>query len=113
MGLDIGSLAANTATVEVEFLGQSAMVTYKPMSLTAAALEEMDITKPGESPSDGFFKFLAETITEWDLLISPKKKVPLTIVGVKMVPLPLLRAIFHSLMTEAASGEAGKGSSGG
>ena len=112
MGLDIGSLAANTATSTVEYMGQSCSVTYKPSCITAAALEQMDVPAKEGEPSN-FLVFMADTITDWDVLLSPKKKVPLTPEGLKAVPLPLLRAVFNQMMTEAASGEAGKDSSDG
>lgn len=102
MGLDISALASNTATVKVDFMGQTINVTYKPSVITLESMEIMD-TKPG---TDGLFEFLEDAITEWDIFYSGKRKVPPTKVGMAKVPVPVLRKIFTTIMEEASSGEA-------
>lgn len=111
MGLDLAALATNTHTITVDFMGQAARVTYKPAEVTTANVEEIDNAKSSEG-ADPFINFLCGVLTDWDVMIG-KKKVPLTVAGLKPVPLALLRAVFLAIMQEAGSGEAGSPSSDG
>lgn len=113
MGLDLSSVSLGKADTFVEFMGETAKVTYNPMILTADRLMAMDEPVKGEeSPDAGFLAFFAELVLDWDVKKSGKK-VPLTVKGLRGVPLVLLRTIYTHIMTEAGSGEAVRPSSDG
>lgn len=105
MGLDLAAVAINEATTTVDFMGQSARVTYKPSVITQEALENT-------SDDDGFLKFFSEAVSSWDVT-EGKKKVPIEPAALKKVPLVFLRAVFQSIMEDGGQGEAPAASSDG
>lgn len=106
MALDLNSLAGKTAVTTVEFLGQSAVITYNPVTLTA------DNFAKSQKGDDSFTEFFAELVTDWDVKRGAKK-VPLTVAGLRGVPLQFLRAVFAQIMSEkAGDSDEGKASSG-
>ena len=104
MGFDLAALAGNNAVTTVDFLGQSAQVTYDPNILTQKRITN------GEGGDDAFVILFAELVKAWDVTHA-KKKVPLTIAALQGVPMPFLRTVFIHIMREAGSGESGKASS--
>lgn len=111
MGLDIASIASNTAEIAFDVLGETAHITYLPNAITAERLEQIDLPQGDNEAHSPFVTFLADIITEWDLTRG-SKTIPLTPDEISKVPLPLLKAIYMEVMRDVADGEAGKASSG-
>jgi hypothetical protein len=87
MSLDLNALASRT----VDFMGQSAKITYNPSVLTSANFNR---TKQGD---EEFAAFFTELVTDWDVKRGAKK-VPLTLVGLQGVPILFLKAVFQQIM---------------
>lgn len=104
MGLNLTALAANEATVNVDFMGQSASVTYRPSALTQKRLQRLAKQQDDEKALNEFF---TELVTDWDVT-KGKAKVPLTAEGLSDVPILFLRAVMAAIMEAADSGEAGR-----
>lgn len=107
MAIDIGNIIGKTTTVEVEHLGEKAVITYDPSALTQSAMQA-GIGGTNEE----FSEFFIVLVKDWDLLMDGAK-VPLTKEGLESIPIFFLRIIFKAIMTEAASGEQGKAFSSG
>jgi hypothetical protein len=109
MALDLTSLAAKTHTIPVEFMGQTALVTYNPAVLTSA-----NITKAQSGKDEDFIAVFTDLVKDWDVK-KGAKKVPLTAKGLSEVPIPLLKAIFRGTAISGGTGseEEGKNSSAG
>lgn len=112
MGLDLSSVTLGKAETFVEFMGETAKVTYNPLILTADRLMKMDEPTDDGSPDAGFLAFFSELVLDWDVK-KGGKKVPLTPKALGGVPLVLLRTIFTHVMREAGSGEVARPSSDG
>lgn len=108
MGLDLNTIATKTAITKVDFMGQSALVTYNPSLLTQ---ENILKAQTGDS---GFVEFFTELVKDWDVKRGPKK-VPITQKGLETIPLPFLKAVFRTIMKTGSHGdeEEGKASSAG
>lgn len=103
-GLNLTALAANKATVSVEYGGTSFKVTYRPSALTEKAIEVI-----GEK--DGLQRFLEMLLVDWEIYEQrgkSQKKIPCNIEGLKSVPLAVQRAIMSALMNDDPSVEEGK-----
>lgn len=109
MGLDLTALATKTAKCDITYMGQTCTVTYRPSALTTELISALDTPSADE---DRFSKLLLDLITDWDVMKS-KKKVPLTVAGLRPLPIVLLRAIYLGLLRETGSGEASAPSSDG
>jgi hypothetical protein len=117
MGLDIADLATNTATCQIDVMGETANVVYRPAAITTERIERIDKRAkptPGEErdTTDQFVSFFVDVIEDWDITKN-KRKVPITPEALTALPLFLLRIIFMGLMKETGSGESGKASSSG
>lgn len=97
MPLDLAAVAINEATITVDFMGQSAKITYRPSVITQEALENT-------SDDDGFMKFFCDAVSNWDVTHA-KKKIPLTPAAIKKVPLVFLRAVFQGIMEDGGQGD--------
>ena len=106
MGFDLAALVGKNATTTVDFLGQSAVVTYDPNILTSDRLTQSDM---GDS---AFMDLFSDLVKDWDVT-KAKRKVPITPKGLGAVPMPFLRAVFIHIMREAGAGESGKASNAG
>lgn len=106
MGFDLSALVGKNAVTTVDFLGQSAVVTYDPNILTSDRLTKSDL---GDS---SFMELFVELVKDWDVT-KAKRKVPITVKGIGGVPMPFLRAVFIHIMREAGAGESGKASNAG
>lgn len=107
MALNLASLAGKTATITVEFLGQTAKVVYDPMVLTQ---ENYTLAQSGGDAA--FAEFFCRLVKSWDVTHGTKK-VPLTTKGINAVPMPFLRAVFGQIMVDGAGDvDEGKASSG-
>lgn len=85
MAITLSSVKMDTASVDVEFGGETATIIYKPLQITQEKMEMMD------KEVDGSQRFLCEVVKSWDVLYSPKKKVPLTLAGLRSLPLPFIQ----------------------
>lgn len=86
MALDLNAVAVKRAKTTVNFLGESADITYNPSILT----QEKVLTLRGGNDED-FFKVFCEIVVDWDVK-KGTRKVPLTPAGLKAVPIIFLRA---------------------
>jgi hypothetical protein len=108
VAFDLNALATKTAICKVEFMGQSALVTYNPSILTAN-----NIATARKVGDEGFVNFFSELVTDWDVKRGTKK-VPINMKGLTALPMPLLKAIFVEIMGHSGKDdEEGKASSGG
>lgn len=105
MGFDLSAVAVNEVRIDVDFMGQSTEVKYRPNVITQEALE-------GTNSDEGFVKFFTDVVAAWDVTEN-KKKVPITPAGLKKVPLVFLRAVFEAIMEDGGQGEAVATSNGG
>jgi hypothetical protein len=110
MGLDLNSLASNTATVEFEVMGQTGHLTYRPSVVTTERVEGIDQRAKADSP-EGLYSFFLDVIVDWDVMTG-SRKVPLTAKGIGSLPVVLHRAMFLAILRDAGQGGQGNSSSG-
>lgn len=105
MALDLSAIATKSAVATVEFMGQTATVLYNPSLLT-----EENVSKAQNSEEE-FIAFFTDVVKDWDIKRGPKK-VPITEKSLRSLPLPLLRAIFRTVLSSSGAEEQeGKNSS--
>lgn len=102
MGLNLNSLVGKQATTEVQFMGETTTVSYDPLYLTQKTINEAQ-----NGDDDSFIEFCTHLLTGWDVSYD-NEVVPLTVEGLRTVPLFLIRAIFLEIMAAAGNGDAGK-----
>lgn len=93
MAINLASLAGKLARADVEFMGQSCRVQFDPLRITAEWME-----RTGGGSDEAFAEGFIEVVRSWDVMETAKKKVPLTLAGLKKVPLPLLKAIYSEVV---------------
>lgn len=107
MALNLDAVASKTATVTVDYMGQSALITYNPSVLT-----QENITR-AQKGDEQFVDVFVSLIRDWDVKRGTRK-VPISMKGLVGIPLPFLRAVFRAVMRDTAGGtEEGNSSSGG
>lgn len=108
MGFDLNALASKSAVVNVEFMGQSALVTYNPAILTS---ENVSVAQKSEA---GFVSMFTDLVTDWDVKRGTRK-VPIDEKNLHTIPLQFLKAIFGAILgdSQAGAAEEGKASSDG
>jgi hypothetical protein len=99
MGFDLNDIADDTASCVAYYGTHEIKVTFKPSLLTQAKLGS--VQKSGKD--DDFIMFLSECLVGWDVT-SGKKKIPTTPEGISQLPVPVLKAVFYAVMTEAQDG---------
>lgn len=62
MGITLSKMAANTATVTFQYMGDSVNVTYAPGKINDAVIDKLDGT------TEQCTEALAEIITSWDVM---------------------------------------------
>lgn len=112
MPIDLKNLAVDTATCVVRFMGEESKVTYRPMAITAEAIEQG--FDDSDATGDGFFNMFALIIADWDVK-SGGKKVPLTTKALKGVPMIFLKVVYETVLKDSGDdvGEARRNSKGG
>ena len=104
MGMDLDALVGKSATVNVNFMGLTALVTYDPVYLTASRINDM------QKDDKKFSKTFCKLIQSWDVTRGGET-IPLTQEGLEGVPLVFLRAIFTTILAETGDKNQGKASS--
>jgi hypothetical protein len=97
MAINLASLHGKLAKVTVEYMGQKALVQYDPQILTSQWMA--DVQRGDEEFSKGF----SQLVKSWDVQSAPGKKIPITLNGLKSVPLPLLRAVYNEIVFGATT----------
>lgn len=108
MGINLSTLAGKLAKTSVEFMGHTINITYDPTYLTQESMAKMQA-----GGDDAFIEFFTSLVKNWDVT-KGNKKVPITANGLAGVPLLMLRAIYHGVMSQSDGDlEEGKASSAG
>ena len=108
MALDLNAIATKRAAVTVNFMGQSAVVKYNPSLLTQSMVDEFR-----QGGDEDFLKSFCKVVVDWDVK-KGTKKVPLTVAGLKDVPILFMRAVYKQIMADDSEvDEQGKDSSSG
>ena len=108
MAFDLNALATRSAKTNVDFMGQSAVVTYNPSLLTQASYDK---AKNGDDAD--FAAFFCDLVDDWDVKRG-NKKVPLTPAGIQTVPLVFIKAVYNKIMSaDPEVAEQGKASNDG
>lgn len=100
MPISLAELASDTSTVTFTYRGSGGKLTYRPSLVTQETLDRLD------QDDNGTTKFLIEVVSDWDLMIGPKKKVPITEDGINKLPLSLKRAVVQAILGDNGQGEA-------
>lgn len=98
MPINLATAAVDEATTDVTYGGETSKVTYRPNVITQAALTEMD------TKVDGNMEFLVKTVVSWDVMLAPKKKLPITVEALKTVPLGFVRAVILAILGDREDG---------
>lgn len=98
MAVTIASLRSDKATTEVPYGKHTISITYKPGLVTADALAA------GRRDAE----FLADVLTDWDVMKTAKTKLPVTAENIASLPIPLVTAMVKAVLTDGAesAGEA-------
>jgi hypothetical protein len=108
MGIDLDQLAANTATVIVEYRGMSAEVVFRPDALTTEMIEAVD----GSDDPNVIFGAMSNVLASWDFTLGGKQ-LSTSVEDMRKVPITLLQRVFKSLVEATQMGEAETPSNGG
>lgn len=108
MTIKLGDLVNTTATVEVEFMGQSANVVYRPAAVTSAFMERVEqaTTVPQAAA------LIGEAVTEWDVLDLDEQPIAPASENTKQLPISLLTAVLRTIVGDTQPGEPTAGRSG-
>ena len=100
MPINLTAVMANTKTIQFEYEGQTMPLTYKPATLTAKFLSDLQDGQTANALSEGF----CELVTDWDLR-NGTKKLDITPENVASLPIQMLRQMIQGIV---ADGEVGK-----
>lgn len=89
MGVTLASLRSDKATTEVPYGKHTINLTYKPGLVTADALV-------GKRDAE----FLAEVLTDWDIMKSAKVRLPVNDESISGLPIPLVAAMVKAVLTD-------------
>lgn len=104
MAINLNQLALDTATVEVEFQGHTADVTYRPAAITTNRLSELQRSAVDDD-TDAITEFLVDVLEDWDVKRG-SKKVPIDVENMGIIPMVFLRSIMFAIMEDSSAGEA-------
>ncbi len=112
MPIRVADMARNERTMEVEFLDETARVTYRPLAYTPeleAALDEA-----GARASGRIIKFLEAVLISWEVLDEDGQELPPTKEVMEKLPLDFLSAVSNAItkdkLAEGARKNSGDGS---
>lgn len=100
MPIDLDAIASDTVPVDVNWKGHVAKIKYRPSALTTRNIETM---QAADDESETFLTFVMKFLADWDIT-KGKKKVPISVEGLRDVPLPFIRACVDEIMEDSGKG---------